>query len=149
MTDPNLQFPAVFCENLRCSAVSCALWMLEFLGRRGVKLRKDLRFCAKLCVLGLVCHLWSVPLSMPWFKGATLEFTRESAHLGNSQPPPPEDCQKSELFRALHLRLVFRCENTQPFLCNELGHFQEVLVQAICLGPFQETQAISGKPRRF
>ena len=31
-TEPNLQFPAVFCENLRFSAVSCALQMLEFPG---------------------------------------------------------------------------------------------------------------------
>ena len=56
MTEPNLRFPAVFCENLKnsvfCenlwfSAVSCALQMLEFPGE-GVNLRKSAVFCENL-----------------------------------------------------------------------------------------------------
>ena len=34
VTEPNLRFPAVFCENLRVSAVSCALQVLGFPGER-------------------------------------------------------------------------------------------------------------------
>ena len=54
MTEPNLRFPAVCCENLRSSAnicgfstVSCALQMLEFPGE-GVNLRKAAVFCESL-----------------------------------------------------------------------------------------------------
>ena len=43
VTEPNLRFPAVFCENLRFSAVSCALRMLEFPGE-GVNLQKSAVF---------------------------------------------------------------------------------------------------------
>ena len=50
VTGPNLRFPAVFCENLRFSAVSCALQMLEF-PEEGVNLRKS-AVSAKICVLG-------------------------------------------------------------------------------------------------
>ena len=59
VTEPNLQFPAVFCENLRfpakiCgfSAVSCPLQMLEFSGE-GVHLRKSAVFCGNLIRLPL------------------------------------------------------------------------------------------------
>ena len=47
MTEPNLQFPAVSCENLRFSAVSYALQMLEFPGER-VNLQKSVFFCARI-----------------------------------------------------------------------------------------------------
>ena len=30
VTEPNLRFPTVFCENLQFAAVSCTLQMLEF-----------------------------------------------------------------------------------------------------------------------
>ena len=49
VTDPNLRCPAVFCEILRSSAVSCALQMLEFSRaevnlRKSAVLRENLRF---------------------------------------------------------------------------------------------------------
>ena len=47
VTEPNLRFLAVFCENLRCSAVSCAFQMLEFPGE-GVNLRKSAVCCEDL-----------------------------------------------------------------------------------------------------
>ena len=69
VTEPNLRFPAVFlrkysvfCENLRFSAVSCALQMLEF-PPEGVDLRKSAVLCENLR-FGLslsLCHLTSVP----------------------------------------------------------------------------------------
>ena len=59
-----LQRSSVFCENLRFSAVSCALQMLELPGER-VNLRKSADESAKICVLGSLCHLSSVPLSAP------------------------------------------------------------------------------------
>ena len=52
---------SVFCENLRFSAVSCALQ--EFPGEGWIC--KNLRFSAKICVLGSLCHLSSIPLSAP------------------------------------------------------------------------------------
>ena len=65
MTEPNLRFPVVFCENLRFflrkSVVSCALQMLEFQGERVIC--ENLRFSAKICALGFLCHFSSVPLS--------------------------------------------------------------------------------------
>ena len=51
VTEPNLRFPAVFCETL------CG-----FLRRR---ICGNVRFSAKICVLGSLCHLSSVPLSAP------------------------------------------------------------------------------------
>ena len=47
VTEPNLRFPAVFCENLRFSAASCPLQMLQFPGER-VNLRKSAVFCKNL-----------------------------------------------------------------------------------------------------
>ena len=47
VTEANLRFPAVFCENLRFSAKTCALQMLEFPGE-GVNLRKSAVFCENL-----------------------------------------------------------------------------------------------------
>ena len=40
VTEPNLRFPAVFCDNLQFSEVFCVLQMLEFPGK-GVNLRKS------------------------------------------------------------------------------------------------------------
>ena len=54
VTEPNLRFPvvflrksSVFCKNLRFSAVSCTLQMLEFPGE-GANLRKSAVFCESL-----------------------------------------------------------------------------------------------------
>ena len=44
----NLRFPAVFCENLRFSAVSCALQMLAWISRRRGNLRNSAVFCENL-----------------------------------------------------------------------------------------------------
>ena len=47
VTEPNLRFPAFFCENLRLSALSCALQMLHFPGE-GANLPKSAVFCKNL-----------------------------------------------------------------------------------------------------
>ena len=56
MTEPNLRFPAVFCENLRFSAKICSFlrfsapskcWNFQGKGR----ICENLRFSAKICVL--------------------------------------------------------------------------------------------------
>ena len=59
--------PAVFCEdlrfsvkNLQFSAVSCALYMLEFPGE-GANLRKSVAFCENLCFRALSVTLVSSP----------------------------------------------------------------------------------------
>ena len=49
VTDPNLLYAAVFCENLCFSAGFCALQVLEFPGKVSAKIR----------VLCSVCHLRS------------------------------------------------------------------------------------------
>ena len=61
-----LQNSSVFCENLRFSAVSCSLQMLDFSGEEWTC--ENQRFSAKICVLGSLslCHLRSVTLSSPW-----------------------------------------------------------------------------------
>ena len=71
MTEPNLRFPAVFCENLRFPAKICGFLRfpapskcLNFQEKGWIC--ENLRFSAKICVLGSLCHLSSVPLSSPW-----------------------------------------------------------------------------------
>ena len=71
MTEPNLRFPAVFCENLRFSAKICGFLRfpapskcLNFQEKGWIC--ENLRFSAKICVLGILCHLRSVTLSSPW-----------------------------------------------------------------------------------
>ena len=68
VTEPNLRFPAVFCENLRFSAKICGFlrfpapskcWKFQEKGY----ICENLRFSAKICVLGGLCHLSSVTLS--------------------------------------------------------------------------------------
>ena len=73
MTEPNLRFPAVFCENLRFPAKICGFLRfpapskcLNFQEKGWIC--ENLRFSAKICVLGSLCHLSSVPLSAPWQK---------------------------------------------------------------------------------
>ena len=70
VTEPNLRFPAVFCENLRFSAKICGFLRfpapskcLNF--QEKGRICENLRFSAKICVLGSLCHLSSVPLSTP------------------------------------------------------------------------------------
>ena len=74
VTEPNLRFPAVFCENLRFSAKSCGFlrfpapskcWNLQEILRRRGESAKIRGFSAKICVLGSLCHLRSVTLSSP------------------------------------------------------------------------------------
>ena len=80
VTEPNLRFPAVFCENLRFSAKICGF--LRFpapstclnLQEKGW-ICENLRFSAKICVLGFLCHLSSVPLSRPWLTVCCEEVT--------------------------------------------------------------------------
>ena len=71
VTEPNLRFPALFCENLRFSAKICGFlrfpapskcWNFQEKGW----ICKNLRFSAKICVLGTLCHLRSVTLSSAW-----------------------------------------------------------------------------------
>ena len=100
MTEPNLQFPAVFfffllrkpsvcCENLRCSAVSCALHMLE-ISRTRVESAKIYRFLRKICVLASLYHLSSVPLSVPRFWALTVLSEKfESGQASPNQEPLP------------------------------------------------------------
>ena len=64
MTEPNLRLPAVFCENLRFSAVSCALQMLEFPGE-GVNLRKICGFLRKSAFWALSVTLVPSPSVRP------------------------------------------------------------------------------------
>ena len=70
MTEPNLRFPAVFCENLPFPAKICNFlwfpapskcWNFQEKGC----ICENQRFSAKICVLGSLCHLSSVPLSAP------------------------------------------------------------------------------------
>ena len=80
VTEANLRFPAVFCENLRFPAPSKCLnfqekgWICE-----------NLRFSAKICVLGSLCHLSSVTLSAPW---QPVPFSRGHTPLGFVSSPP-------------------------------------------------------------
>ena len=72
VTEPNLRFPATFCENLRFSAKICGFlrfpapstcWNFQEKGW----ICENLRFSAKICVLGALCHLSSVTFSLPWW----------------------------------------------------------------------------------
>ena len=70
MTEPNLRFPAVFCENLRFSAKICGFLRFPAPSKcvnfqEEGRICENLRFSAKICVLGSICHLSSVPLSAP------------------------------------------------------------------------------------
>ena len=67
MTEPNLRFPAVFCENLRFSAkirgflrFPAPSKCLNFQAKGWIC--ENLRFSAKICVFGFLCHLGSVTL---------------------------------------------------------------------------------------
>ena len=88
MTEPNLWFPAVFCENLLFPAIICGFlrfpaasqcWNFQEKGR----CCENLRFSAKIRVLGSLCHLSSVPLSAPRF---LLIFDRFRPNLVKNAP---------------------------------------------------------------
>ena len=65
VTEPNLRFPAVFCENLRFAAKICG-----FLRSPNAGLSRRRGESAKICFLGPLCHLSSVTLSAPRQKGS-------------------------------------------------------------------------------
>ena len=83
MTEPNLRFPAVFCENLRFCAKICASKCLNF-QEKGWIFCENLRFSAKICVLGSLCHLSSVPLSSHRWSSSTWRCPQATQDLQGS-----------------------------------------------------------------
>ena len=111
MTEPNLQFPAVFCENLRFlpkSAVFCgfrALQMLEFAGER-VNLRKSAVSCENLCFGSSLSPCCSVPLSalLRFSKAAPSHYPKRWADSldGQNRQSPIASVQRTQTTLASH-----------------------------------------------
>ena len=99
MTEANLRFPAVFCENLRFSAKICGFlrfpapskcWNFQEKGR----ICENLRFSAKICVLCVLCHLSSVTLSAFWNSLESLEtdFSEKTLFAKDPSSRNPFNC---------------------------------------------------------
>ena len=89
MTEPNLRFPAAFCEKLRFSAKICGFLRFPAPSKISRRRGESAKICgesAKICVLGSLFHLGSVPLSAPRWTLEVEGCVRSSK--GSCENPP-------------------------------------------------------------
>ena len=130
MTEPNLRFPAPSkCWNFQEKGWICG----------------NLRFSAKICVLGALCHLSSITLSSPWSQFTVfLHFTVYAPSKKFSDPiyanPIKNLPTKPECHFSVEPKVRLQVYGYNPF-CSHSSRCLAVLVWQYCQGSFLCTQS--------